>query len=366
MEKNKNFFSVLFLGIFSILYGIVISFRNFFYDSKIIKSEEFKIPIISVGNISVGGTGKTPHAEYLVDLLKDEFNIAVLSRGYKRKSKGFRIIEATDTHFDAGDEPLQIKQKYPSITVAVCKRREYGIRKIQELYPEVNIVILDDAFQYRKVVPGISILLNDYNNPIAHDYLLPLGRLREYKSASHRADFLIYTKCPTELKPIDIRILNKDIDTRPFQYLFFSTLKYSDLIPVFSENPKIELYKLSDFNNILLVTGIAKPNNLFNFLKAKNENVAHLAYSDHHNFSKKDINTISKTFSLLSENKIIVVTDKDAVRLKSKDFIPDEIKERIFSIPIKVEFLCYNDDKNQFEKLVTNYVRNNQAYNRLV
>jgi len=364
MKNKKNFFEVLFLGFLSMLYGIVVSVRNFLYDNKILKSVEFDLPVISIGNISVGGTGKTPHTEYFTNLLKDEFKVAILSQGYKRKTKGFRLVEISNTHYEVGDEPLQLKQKFPEIVVAVCKQRVRGVQKLKELFPDLSVIILDDGFQHRKISPGVSILLNDYNNPIAKDHLLPLGRLRESRSSSQRADIIIYTKCPAELKPIDIRILNNDAEIKPYQYLFFSTLNYLNLIPVFPIKKEICLNDLEKYN-VLLVTGIAKSKNLVDFLEKKCNSFSHLSFTDHHNFSKKDVNSIIKKFSTIPDDKIIIVTEKDAVRLKVKDLIPEEIKKFIYYIPIRVELLCNAEEKKQFENQIINYVRNNKTYSKL-
>lgn len=364
MKEKNNFFEIIFLGFFSILYSFGVFFRNFCYDNKILKSKEYSIPIISIGNISVGGTGKTPHTEFFLKMLKGQFSIAVLSMGYKRKSKGFRLVECSDSHFMTGDEPLQIKQKFPDVVVAVCKKRTYGVEKLKELYPDLGLIILDDAFQHRQIIPGISILLNNYNAPIARDYLLPLGRLREPVSSSHRANIIIYSKCPTELKPIERRILTKEIDVSPYQYLLFSTLKYHNLKHVFNFSREIALTDLVNYN-VLALTGIAKSGNLTDFLEKKSKNVIHLKYPDHHNFTKRDSELINKEFSKIENNKIIIVTEKDAVRIRNTDLFSEEMHEYIYCIPIEVELLCSEEEKKQFEKQIINYVRNNKTYSNL-
>ncbi len=354
----------LFLGPISIIYGIIISIRNFCYENNIFKSKEFDIPIISIGNISVGGTGKTPHTEFLIRMLQDEFSIAVLSRGYKRKTKGFRLIEKTDTHFEAGDEPLQIKQKFPNTVVAVSESRTKGVEQLRELFPELNLIILDDAFQHRKITPGLSILLNNYNHPIAEDHLLPLGYLREYRSSSHRAHIVIYSKCPPDLKPIERRIMSKEIDIRPYQHLFFSTLDYQNLSPVFDTSIEMPLEKMKDLN-ILAVSGIAKSKSYIDFLSSKSKSLKHIAFPDHHNFTSKDIKKIEKEFSKLKNEKIIIATEKDAIRLKSLDLFSEEIKKYVYCIPIEVRLLSSEDEEIQFNKQILSYVRNNKRYSKL-
>lgn len=364
MLKKTNILKFVLLWPLSFLYGIGVGIRNFCYDHNIFKHHTYNIPIISIGNISVGGTGKTPHTEFLIQKLKEEFNIAVLSRGYKRKTKGFRIVKTTDKHFDSGDEPLQIKNKFPNIIVAVSENRAKGIEQLKKMYPNLNLIILDDAFQHRKVKPGLSILLNNYHHPIASDHLLPLGYLRENHSASHRAHVIIYSKCPESLKPIERRILSKQLDVRPFQYLFFSTLEYQDLSPVFDDNKKIELNELKNFN-VLAISGIAKSKSFVDFIKSNSKNMIHLKFRDHHNFNAKDIKKIEKNFNNITDEKIIIVTEKDAIRLKSINLFNDEIKKYIYCVPIKVKLLCDKEEEKQFDNQIFSYVRNNKRYSKL-
>jgi tetraacyldisaccharide 4'-kinase len=348
-----------------IIYRIAISIRNFCYDNKILKTKEYSLPVISIGNISVGGTGKTPHTEFILKMLKKEYSVAILSRGYKRKTKGFRIIDITDNHYDAGDEPLQIKQKFPDVIVSVCESRTAGVDKLLEMYPDLNLIILDDAFQHRRISPGLSILLNNYHHPIAKDYLLPLGRLREPRSASHRAHIVIFSKCPADLKPIERRILSQEVDIMPYQYLFFSTLKYHDLTPVFNagEN-KIKITELKDYN-VLAFTGIARSSDLSSYLNDNSKSLKHIKFPDHYNYKQKDIIKIQEIYKTIKSKKIIVVTEKDAVRLKSTDFFDEEIKKAVYCIPIEVELICSEEERKQFDNQIFSYVRNNKRYSKL-
>jgi tetraacyldisaccharide 4'-kinase len=364
MKDNINIFRFLLLWPLSLLYGFGISIRNFCYENKILKSKEYDLPIISIGNLSVGGTGKTPHTEFLIRMLRDEFSVAVLSRGYKRKTKGFRLVETEDTHYEAGDEPLQIKKKFPNSIVAVCESRTDGVDKLKVLYPELNLIVLDDAFQHRKISPGLSILLNNYNHPIAKDYLLPLGMLRETRSASYRAHIVIYSKCPHNLKPIERRIMSKEIDIRPFQHLFFSTLEYLDLQPVFDNSETIPIDKLKDYN-ILALSGIARSKSFTDFLKSKYKTVKHLKFPDHYDFTLKDITKIEKTFFETNGQKIIITTEKDAIRLKSTDLFSEEIKKYVYCVPIEVKLLCSDDERKEFDNQIFSYVRNNKRYSKL-
>ncbi|MDD3858601.1 MAG: tetraacyldisaccharide 4'-kinase [Bacteroidales bacterium] len=365
MKDSPNLILFILLSPLVIIYRIAISIRNFCFDNKILKTKEYKLPIISIGNISVGGTGKTPHTEFILKMLKKEYSVAILSRGYKRKTKGFRIVEQSDSHYDAGDEPLQIKQKFPDVIVSVCESRTAGVDKLLELYPDLNLIILDDAFQHRRISPGLSILLNNYHHPIAKDFLLPLGRLREPRSASHRAHIVIFSKCPANLKPIERRILSQEVDIMPYQYLFFSTLKYHDLRPVFSnEGNEIKISELKDYN-VLAFTGIARSSDFADYIETNSASLRHIKYPDHYNYTQKDIMKIQDIYKTLKSKKVIVVTEKDAVRLKSIDFFDEEIKKAVYCIPIEVELICSEEERKQFDNQIFSYVRNNKRYSKL-
>lgn len=365
MKDFWDVIKILFLWPFMALYRIITGMRNFAYDNKIFKSKEFDIPIISIGNISVGGTGKTPHTEFLIKMLKDEFKVAILSRGYKRKTRGFRLVETTDSHHLTGDESLQIKQKFPDITVAVCESRTKGVETLRNIFPNLNLIILDDAFQHRKINPGLSILLDNYNHPIAKDCLLPIGRLRESRYSSHRAHIVIYSKCPPELRPIEKRILTGDADILPYQYLFFSTLQYDNLKAVFDNSiSEIELNQIFD-RNIIALTGIAKTENLISFLRSKTISVNHFRYPDHYNFKKKDIQKIQQSFNKLEEPKLVIVTEKDAVRIKSDNLFDDEFKKYVYCLPVEIKLLCSDEEQKQFDNQIFSYVRNNKRHSKL-
>ncbi|MEA3317629.1 MAG: tetraacyldisaccharide 4'-kinase [Bacteroidota bacterium] len=351
------------LFIVSLIYGITIYIRNFLFDKNILKSQEFSIPVISVGNITVGGTGKTPHIEYLINLLKDEFYLATLSRGYKRKTKGYILANNTSSAKEIGDEPRQIKQKYKNdITVAVDANRIRGIENILQDKPNTNAVLLDDAFQHRKIKPNISILLIDYSRQLKNDFLLPLGNLREQAIERYRANIIIITKCPHDIEPIKKRIIKKHIKPYPFQKLFFTGFSYGEFIPVFNNitekitNENILNKKIS----ILIVTGIANPKPLVNYVKENiTTNINVLKFPDHHDFDSKDINKIKNIFNKIqSNNKIILTTEKDAMRLQNFSNIADVLKQNLYYLPIKVIFL--DDNKQDFNKQIIDYVRKNK------
>ena len=348
------------------LYGTAVYFRNQMYDLNLLKSKEFDVPIISIGNITVGGTGKTPHVEYLVNLLRDKFEVATLSRGYKRKTSGFRMVETSSTAIEVGDEPLQIKNKFPEITVSVCENRVVGAEKLLDLSNKAipDVVLLDDAFQHRRITPGINILLIDYNRQIKEDSLLPVGRLREGRAQMRRANIIVFTKCPNEITPITRRILMKDVGLMPYQKLYFTTLDYQKLEPVFSAK-KLEnsFYKEKIFS-LLIVTGIASPKLIQKYLKQFAKKAEMVVFPDHHNYTGDDISTITQKFeSINSENKIIVTTEKDVMRLKDREDLTEEIKAALYYLPLKVEFL--EDEGRSFNKNILNYVGENKSNREL-
>ena len=342
------------------LYGLGVGFRNLLFEMGILKEHSYKTPVISVGNITVGGTGKTPHVEYLIRLLKDHLHVAVLSRGYKRKSRGFLIATPETPLRDLGDEPYQMKQKYPEIDVAVDAKRTRGIKHlISGTYTkeEVDAILLDDAYQHRYVKPGLNILLVDYHRLIIHDKLLPVGRLREPVKGKDRADIVIVTKCPRTLNPMEFRVLTKQMNLYPYQQLFFTTIKYEPLCPLFKGAEQIRtLEELAD-RNILLLTGIASPKQIYYDLKPHTPNILPLRYGDHHSFKKKDIKKINETFGAMSAPKLIITTEKDAVRLKEAEGLTPEAMRSLYVLPISIEFMLQGEES--FNDKIIGYVRKN-------
>ncbi len=342
---------------FSWLYGLIVYIRNKFFDWGILKHEEFDIPIICIGNITVGGTGKTPHTEYLINILKSEYRVGVLSRGYKRKSNGFVLADSKSTSLDLGDESFQIKNKFPDIIVAVDANRRRGIKRLLALDNPPEVILLDDAFQHRYVKPSYTIILSDFNRPVYEDTLLPAGRLREPFSALGNANMIIVTKCPNDLQPIDYRIISYDINAFPFQELYFTRFKYQLLQPLFkNEVGEKPLSYLKD-KNILLVTGIASPKMILKKLSKYTKEISTIKYSDHYNFKSKDIKYISNKFrDIASENKLILVTEKDATRLIGREDIDEDIKKSIYYLPIEVSFL---DKEEDFREKIYKHIKDN-------
>lgn len=339
------------------IYGFVTWVRNWLFDSGILKEEEYDIPIVGVGNITVGGTGKTPHVEYIVSNLATQYKLAVLSRGYKRKTKGFVLASSKSTPDLIGDEPFQIYQKFGhQIQVAVCESRRKGIAELRRLFPDLGLIVLDDSFQHRWVKPKVSVLLTEYNRPFYKDHLLPLGRLRESPVQVNRADMVVVTKCPEDLMPINFRIATKDLDLMKFQQLFFSRYEYGALVPVFAEDSPYyaTLGSLSSRDSVLLLTGIAHPRYFVRHFSNYPFRVKVDHFPDHHDFTRADIqHIVDKYKSLQGERKIIVTTEKDAVRLMHNPYFPKDLKPFTFYLPVTVKMINVLDDKDFIHELIS-------------
>ncbi len=346
----------------SFLYGLGVWVRNKFFDWKILPSEEFVIPVISVGNLTIGGTGKTPHIEYLIHVLKNSYKIAVLSRGYKRKSSGFILANETSTSNEIGDEPYQIFRKYKNIIVAVDGNRRRGIQKLLSM-PEENrpdIILLDDGFQHRYVKPSFSILLTDMHRLIYEDALLPAGHLREPLSEKSRANMVIVTKCDSNLKPIDFRVVSKHLNLFPYQDLFFTSFEYGRLThgfyPDINESIDLEFLRSNKYS-VLLIAGIANPEGIISKIETYTKYLESIIFADHHSFSKTDIENIELKFNnVKNDHKIIITTEKDFVRLIDCEFMTENIKKYLYYLPVKVVFK--ENQEQLFIQKIKNHVRN--------
>jgi len=324
---------------FSWLYGGIVWLRNKFFDWNWVSSKSYDFPVICVGNLSVGGTGKSPMIEYLIRLLKDKYSTATLSRGYKRKTKGFYLVNKNDEAINTGDEPLQFKNKFSNIEVAVDENRQNGISQLRKLPSPPEIILLDDAFQHRKVKPGFSILLSSYDAIYSKDLMLPAGNLREPKSGAKRADIVVITKCPENISLKKQEKITKQLKLKPHQSVYFSYIKYADKIT----NEKEEL-DFENLKNFTLITGIAKPQPLVIFLKEKDLNFSHLNFPDHHNFSAKEIKELNKL-------DFILTTEKDFMRLKHVISL-----EKLFYLPIQQDFI---KNKENFDNEILDWVKSN-------
>lgn len=344
---------------FSAIYGIIIWVRNLLFDLGFLPQVEFDLPVISVGNISVGGTGKTPHVEYLIELLRDEFKIATLSRGYGRRTRQFLIATEQSTAEEIGDEPRQLKQKYPDITVAVDRRRVNGLRMLMKQDPAIDLVLLDDAYQHRYIKPGFSILLIDFNRPLNRNFLLPAGTLREPARNRDRANMILVTKSPVRMKPMEMRQYVVALGLQIRQHLFFTTISYDSMHPVYDiADPHDHEYFKKMRPPLLLVTGIADPRAVKKFARNISTRISSITFPDHHRYTAGDLERIEKEYlDMDSKDALIITTEKDAMRFQDMD-PPDHIRRSMYMVKIKVRFL--NNDATNFNKQIFNYVRSNK------
>ena len=344
------------------IYGVGVLVRNRLFDLGMLKQKSYSIPVISVGNITVGGSGKTPHVEYLVTLLKDKVKTAVLSRGYKRKSKGYVLADRSVTMRDIGDEPFQMTRKFANIYVAVDRDRRNGINRLinDSETKDVDVILLDDAFQHRYVKPGINILLVDYHRLIIYDKLLPAGRLREPMSGKARADMVIITKCPKDLKPMEFRVLTKAMELYPYQDLFFTTIEYGELVKVWHEDGALDITlnkeRLKDMN-VMLLTGIASPKQMVNDMTPLCKSISQMTFGDHHAFSRKDAGRINDKFASMPQPRVIITTEKDAVRLEETEGLTEDVRNALYVQPIHVRFMLGQEE--DFNNKIISYVQKN-------
>lgn len=348
------------------LYGAAVYVRNKMFDWNILRQHSFNVPVVVVGNIAAGGTGKTPHVEYILEAMRSSHHIAFLSRGYKRRTKGFVLATSKSTPRDIGDEAYQIYHKFGGdVSVAVCEDRVHGIRELLSIDPDINMVVLDDAFQHRYVKPDVAVVVTEYNRPVFEDKLLPYGRLRENVRGINRADIVVVSKCPDRLKPVEYSIFSKNINLFPYQSLFFSRYAYMPLQPVFPDAVARIPYLdwLGPDDTVLAVAGIGNPRPFVRYLKSFNYKVKVNVFPDHHNYSRKDLETIRKRFAAMrGANKIIVTTEKDAVRLSCNPYFPHELKAVTFSLPVRVEFDANAGGANGFDEALRKALKKNKPY----
>ncbi|MBR5604363.1 MAG: tetraacyldisaccharide 4'-kinase [Bacteroidales bacterium] len=339
----------------SLIYTFVLLIRHKLYDWGILKSRSFNIPNICVGNLNLGGTGKTPHIEYLIRLLSKEYRIAVLSRGYGRKTKGYILADDAHTHKDIGDEPLQYFKKFNDVKVAVDEDRCDGIEKLIKENNSPNIILLDDAYQHRKIKAGLNVLLTDYYNLYSENHLIPTGILRDVKSAAKRADIIVVTKSPNIITPYNRRDITQSLRPLPHQKVFYSYIEYQSFEPFNKASYNIDI---KEAKTVLLFCGIANTYSLEDHLKRKYNTIAKVQFSDHHDFTEKDIDMVIERYNdLIGKNKVIVTTEKDAMRLINSSLIKKFNNIPVFTIPIKVKF--HKEENNSFDEEILKYVRQN-------
>ena len=349
----------LILKIMSFFYGVAIKLRHWLFDAKIINSEKFNdIPIICVGNITVGGTGKTPTVEMLVEHYSELYNVAILSRGYGRRTKGYRVVELEDSYRDVGDEPLQMKRKYPEATVVVCEKRAFAIKRIREEFPDVNMIIMDDGFQHRYVEPLINIIIVDYNRPVDHDNLLPYGQLRDTVDSLYRAHYFIITKCPETMKPINMRE-RMWLAKKASQAIFFSRMQPAAPSPVFAEvNVTVPVGA-----KVIAMSGIGD-NDAFNRGLEQRYNVVEaINFDDHHSYRMSDVILMQQLLEK-HPDAVIMTTEKDAVKLSRSSAIPYEMRGRLFYERIALRFV--GDSRAELFAKIDNDIKNkdNEGYIR--
>lgn len=327
------------LRIAAMLYGLVVGIRNFLFDIRVLKRTSFDIPVICVGNITVGGTGKTPMVELLVSRLSKQYRVAVVSRGYRRATKGYRIVHAEDKYRDVGDEPLQIKKKFPHVVVAVGENRVKCIKQLRTDFPDVNLVIMDDGFQHRYVDPYINIIMLDFTRPVESDHLLPLGQLRDRPSTLRRANYFVMTKCDESTYVSQFRVMRRSIAVKSSQRVYFTSVDNSSIEPVFEGVRRgIPLH-----SEVIAMSGIGNNDVFFRNMQERFNIVEKLEFEDHHTYKVGDIKLLKKYLDS-HPMAVIITTEKDAVKLCHSSRIPKEIKERAFYQKIGMKFVSYEDN----------------------
>lgn len=336
---------------FSILYGLITWLRNGLYNKGIFSEIEFDIPTIAVGNLSVGGTGKTPHVEYLIRLLQQQFYVATLSRGFNRQTKGYLYADEKASALTIGDEPMQFYEKFPDIAVGVGERRTLALPQLLMDAPDTEVVLLDDAFQHRSIKPGINIMITDYKHPFTRDHIVPFGRLRESRKGYGRADCIIVSKCPKEITIGEKEKLTREINPLAHQHLFFTTLQYGNCYDFVTGTKEYIL----PHTGVIVACGIANPQPLLDYLLTKTEEVKLLRFPDHYYYRDDDLEKMEDALTQLSCSfKMIITTEKDAVRLR---LLQDKIVQKklpLFILPLHVSFLF--DEKEKFNQYVLDYI----------
>ncbi|MCR4921219.1 MAG: tetraacyldisaccharide 4'-kinase [Bacteroidaceae bacterium] len=342
------------------LYGAVVGVRNWLYDHGLLKLRRLPLPAICVGNLAVGGTGKTPHVEYLVRLLSPHYRVAVLSRGYRRKSRGYLLSDLATPMEMIGDEPWQMKQKFgTAIHVAVDADRWHGVHRLthDNATSDTQVVLLDDAFQHRAVRAGLYILLVDYHRLYCDDRLLPAGRLRESAKGAARADVVVVSKCPPDIPPTECRHIQAKLQLRQGQQLYFSTLRYGALSALFGNETRTLAQLQAEQTHVLMLTGIASHSQMERDLRRHTPHVTPLAFPDHHYYTAGDVRRINRTLDQLPRPHIVVTTEKDAARLKTLQGLSSQVCENLYVLPIQTEIL--NAQTNIFNQTIEDYVRQN-------
>ena len=336
------------------LYEVGVRFRHFLFDIGVLKSEKFDIPIVCVGNITVGGTGKTPSAEMIVEHMLQTHNVALLSRGYGRRTRGYREVTLGDSYRDVGDEPLQIKFKYPSSVVVVCEKRAEGIRRIMAEHPEVNLIVMDDGFQHRYVDPKVNVVVIDSSQkPVEQDHMLPYGRLRDVRKSLDRAHYFLVTKCSDSMSPLDRRLMLKELLRVAYQKVYFMRYESQPLQPVF---PDVAPPTIPIFSEVVAMSGIGNPDNFIRSLRLHYRVVDEMTFDDHHVYKVRDTKEMEAMLEKHPE-AYIVTTEKDAVKMFSSKKVPDAVRRKLYYIPVKMTYI-EESDKDFLQNLEKDVRRN--------
>lgn len=328
-------------AIASYFYRAVISVRHWCYDVGIFRTHSFDIPVVCVGNITVGGTGKTPVVEYLIRHLSAHYRVAVLSRGYGRKTKGYLVVEPGMSFLRSGDEPKQIKRKFPSVPVVVCEDRVEGVRRIQKEFPDVEMVIMDDGFQHRSITPKVNIVLVDYTRPVKEDTFLPLGSLRDKPSQFYRANIFLVTKTPDNLTPISRNITLKDINMLPYQSAYFTNIRSGEIRPLF---PEVAI-PAPDGCRVVALAGVAHPKPFIATLKKYYDVIDTQLYADHYAYKVRDVVRLAEELDRLGDDVVVVTTEKDGVKLTNRKRVPESLQRRLYVMPVYINFRDFDDEK---------------------
>lgn len=327
----------LLLKLVSYIYQMVISIRHLLFDCGLLKSEKFKTPIICVGNITVGGTGKTPTAEMIIEYMKSHYNVALLSRGYGRRTKGYIEVETKNSYRDVGDEPLQIKLKFPDVLVVVCEKRAEAIHRIEAEHPEINLIIMDDGFQHRYVDPRINVIVVDSTRPFREDDYLPAGTLRDKVDSLYRAHYFIVTKCRKDMSPIDQRVWRKELHKIAYQKVYFTCA-----VPTAAVSPFVAGMELPRGSEVIVMSGIGNPKAFIASVKRDYKLVGKMIVPDHHIYSVQDINRLAEMLKQ-HPKAMVLTTEKDIIKLRRSRRVPQQVRERMFYQPLKIEFIEGSD-----------------------
>jgi tetraacyldisaccharide 4'-kinase len=346
-DMTNNIFIKILLAPLSLLYGFLVSLREFSYRIGLQRSSRFDVPTICVGNLSMGGAGKSPHIEYLIRLLEPYIGVGVLSRGYRRKTEGFLFVEPKSTALDVGDEPLQFKRKFPQVAIAVGERRAYAIPQMLVRHPDLQVILLDDAFQHLAVRPYLSVLLTEFSQPFTRDYLVPSGNLREGRDGYQRAQIIVVTKCPLNMTTVQKENFRQDIKPLPHQRLYFSYYDYAKPYQILDPSVSLDLDAETE---VLLITGIAKTEYLLSWLAPKVKKITTMAFEDHRLFTNYDVAQFKRLYDGMAtaRKRLILTTEKDATRLElHKDYLLEH-QLNIYALPIEVKF--HFDEGHAFDE----------------